>query len=148
MSIKHWYFPFQTREGQKCKCNSEDPHTMHGRCCQSRGCFSVRGRVTGCRAYTPGWTNWFVPSGVHLERGHCYGMHTSPWRSPVSSPHLSPPLSAPVSAAPDLFTFTSVFQRSALWIPKDCVDSFGCVRECVSDSCLQYCCCFLSLMRN
>lgn len=24
------------------------------------------------------WTNWFVPSGVHLERGHRYGMHTSP----------------------------------------------------------------------
>lgn len=51
---------------------------MNVKCFLSRGCFPGCSRVTRCCAHTPGWTNWFVPSGVHLERGHRYGMHTSP----------------------------------------------------------------------
>lgn len=52
---------------------------MHAKCLLNRGC------SPGCRRVTPPlcshpwvWTNWFVPSGRHLERGHRYGMHTSP----------------------------------------------------------------------
>lgn len=56
----------------------KDLQTMRTKCCLSRGCFPGCSRVTCCGASIPGWTNWFVPSGVRLERGHCYGMHTSP----------------------------------------------------------------------
>lgn len=68
----------QAWEGQKCHYMLKDPQTMHSKCCLSRGRFPSCSGVTRCCAHTPGRTNWFVPSCVHLERRHRYGMHTSP----------------------------------------------------------------------
>lgn len=75
MTLKHCP---QAREGHTCNYKPKDSQTMHAWCCLSRGCFPGCRGVKRRGAHTPGWTNWFVPSGIHLERGHCYGMHTSP----------------------------------------------------------------------
>lgn len=71
-------YRLQAWEGQKCDYMLKDPQTMHAKRCLSCGRFPGCSALTRCCAHTPGRTNWFVPSGVHLERRHRYGMHTSP----------------------------------------------------------------------
>lgn len=87
---------------------AQNPQTMCAKCRLSHWCFPGCIRVTHCCAHTPGWTNWFVPSGVHLERGHRYGMHTSPGGHRDTCPLHSQPR---VNSS-DLFTFILVFQRT------------------------------------
>lgn len=101
-------------EGQKCEYLPKDPQTMCAKCCLSCGCFP------GCSKSDPllcshPWarTNWFVPFGVHLERGHRYGMHTSPggcWCHCGTCPLHSQPLSRAL-----IYLHSLLFSRELNW---------------------------------
>lgn len=85
---------------------------MHVMCCLKTTCVSLAVANRHAPVLTPRvWTNWFVPSSVHLESGYRYGMHTSPggrWCHCGTCPLHSPP----VSTAP-IYLHSLFFQRRA-----------------------------------